>query len=450
MPIIGHICADAKMSLSKQIPRILAKSEFVRSVATLMSGNVVALAITIGSAPVVTRLFSPDQFGLFAVFMAMVGVTSQVCCLCYERAILLPKEDDKAKAVLFLSILTLVGFGTGILCAGLLFRTQISMLLGDAGIDSWVLILPIGIAVVGGNEILRYWIVRQVRFRLLSISRVVEAATAATIKIVIGLSVGNWVGGLILGNIFGSLTAAVLLLYMSKIEVKQWSRIKIAFSQVINAAAEFRQFPLFASWNALLTTSSMYVPVFLLSAFFGPAVVGHYNLAGRMLSQPIATVSGSVSKVYFQKAATQNSSNDQILPGLLRTLGSLLFIGFFPFIIIGVFSVEIFSLVFGREWGNAGYYAQIMTPWFFLLFVRAPAVVIFEVCKKQQLKLAVTFSNLVVTVAVLIWLYREGYPPAIVIAGFVAVNVFMGLIQIALAIRVAKRADRQMNRSENR
>jgi hypothetical protein len=92
-------------------------------------------------------------------------------------------------------------------------------------------------------------------------------------------------------------------------------------------------------------------------------------------------------------------------------------------------------------WQVAGFYAQIMTPWFFLMFVRAPAGIVFEVCQRQRQKLIITFVNAIGSIAVMLGFYFNGASTATVIGVFVAVNTVMSVVQVMLAVKIARDKD---------
>jgi O-antigen/teichoic acid export membrane protein len=422
-------------------PFALIKSEFIRSVAILMSGNLFAQVITVAVTPIVTRIYSPEEFGLFALFMAIIGVCSQISSLCYERAALLPKDESMAEAVLILSILVLLGFVLliGLVC--LFFGAEIANILGNRELESWMLMVPVGVFVTGSINILNYWALRRKQFRLMSGSRVLEAVGAAIIKIALGFLIGGWSGGLLLGAMFGSIISLVVLYHYLGLCFGVLRDTWVSRQVISEVAAEYRQFPMYASWNALLTVSSRYIPVFILSALFGPAAVGFFNLASRMLTQPIAAISNSVSRVYFQKSASQLAESKSITSDLLKLLLSLFLLGVIPFSLLAIFAVEIFTFVFGEMWQVAGFYAQIMTPWFFLMFVRAPAGIVFEVCQRQRQKLIITFVNAIGSIAVMLGFYFNGASTATVIGVFVAVNTVMSVVQVMLAVKIARDKD---------
>jgi O-antigen/teichoic acid export membrane protein len=423
-------------------PFALIKSEFVRSVATLMSGNFLAQAITLGAAPIVTRLFSPEEFGLFAIIMAIIRICSLVGSLCYERATLLPKKETDAEAALILSVLVLFAFVAVIGFVSVYFGKDVARFLGNIDLVPWTLMIPVGVMVLGLNNILHFWALRHKRFRLMSSSRVVEAAVGAFIKILFGFLVGSWSGGLLIGTLFGSAIALLLLFHGLFSGRMSLSAPLESVRGIKDVAVNYRQFPMFAFWNALLTTSLRYIPVFFLSAFFGPTVVGFFNLASRILAQPITAIANSVSSVYFQKSASQRANDSLIADGLLKIMLILFVLGIIPFLLLAIYAVEVFSFVFGEMWQVAGFYTQIMTPWFFLIFLSAPAGIVYEVCRRQRQKLVITFLSAVASISVMGWFYHQGESAAVVIGAFVAVNSLLSIVQILLAIKIARESDR--------
>ena len=64
-----------------------------------MSGTAISQGILIAATPILTRIFSPENFGIFALYLSIVGTISLVSSWKYELAIVLPDKDDDAKAL---------------------------------------------------------------------------------------------------------------------------------------------------------------------------------------------------------------------------------------------------------------------------------------------------------------------------------------------------------------
>ena len=71
----------------------ILKSEFVANVSKLFAGKGIAFALTLGSAPIIARLYDPGDYGVIGLFVAACGVLCNVATLKYETAVVLPRSD---------------------------------------------------------------------------------------------------------------------------------------------------------------------------------------------------------------------------------------------------------------------------------------------------------------------------------------------------------------------
>ena len=86
----------------------LKKNSFLINIITLISGTAISQGILFAATPFLTRLYTPEEFGYFSLYAAIVAVITSVASWKYELAIMLPKEEKDAQAVLFLSIITTI------------------------------------------------------------------------------------------------------------------------------------------------------------------------------------------------------------------------------------------------------------------------------------------------------------------------------------------------------
>jgi O-antigen/teichoic acid export membrane protein len=422
----------------------LSRSGFVRNVATLMSGNLLAQVITVGSAPIITRLFSADDFGFLALYMAIVGVCTKVSSLCYERAIVLPEDDRDAIDVLMLSVLVLIGLVITIALISVGCNEWIASILDSSDNSNWFLLVPISILIIGLTNVMRYWALRHQRFKQMSASQVGGALFSAGTKVLFGFMIGASVGDLIVGTLIGNTVALVLLMQSAFRNRPIKPALKHARFGIKNVAHLYRQFPYFSTWNALIYVLSSNMVVFFLSYAFSVATVGFYHLAYRMLAQPSEMISQAVGRTFFQRSARQVSEGQQLVPGLIKIVAVLFIVGGIPFGILAMFGQPIFSLVFGDQWGTAGLYAQIMTPWFLMMFIEGPPLIVFEVCQQQALRLRVNLISMFLTVGALLVPYWLGKSVMTILVVFVVAKVFISIIQISLAVFVASRHDKHL------
>jgi O-antigen/teichoic acid export membrane protein len=124
-------------------------------------------------------------------------------------------------------------------------------------------------------------------------------------------------------------------------------------------------------------------PVLMLGAFFSPIVVGFYALGFRVLQTPLSLVSGALSQVFYQRASVAKLNGT--LPSLVEELfGRLLIVGILPCLILAFLGEELFILVFGENWAEAGFYTQLLAPWSLIWFISSPLSTVYIVLEQQQ------------------------------------------------------------------
>ena len=72
-------------------------TDFSKHIITLVSGTGITQAITILSAPLLSRFYEPEDFTVFALFSSTASIVSVVATARYELAIPLPKDELDAK-----------------------------------------------------------------------------------------------------------------------------------------------------------------------------------------------------------------------------------------------------------------------------------------------------------------------------------------------------------------
>jgi O-antigen/teichoic acid export membrane protein len=103
--------------------KIFPKSNFTKHVLILVSGTVIAQAISILVTPILTRLYTPEEFGLFAIFVAISSVLGSIANGRFELALLLPKVDKNAFEVFKLGLIINIVY-TCIILLQIVFRTR--------------------------------------------------------------------------------------------------------------------------------------------------------------------------------------------------------------------------------------------------------------------------------------------------------------------------------------
>jgi lipopolysaccharide exporter len=361
----------------------LPAGSFARNVVTLMTGTTFAQALGILVAPILTRLYGPGDYGVYALYGSILGIFTVVACWRYELAIVLPEKDEDAANVLALSILICFGMATLALVLVALFRTQVADLLGAPELAPWLWFMPLSLIAAGLFQVFNYWSTRRKQFKRLASRTITQSTLSVGAKLGAGIALNPGPGGLIGGDVFGQLVATGQLAWQI---IRDEGRIIISninrkdFKGVL---IRYKRFPLFDSWAGMLNTASSMLPALLLGFFFTPAVVGHYSLGNTVLAMPMSLIGSSIAQVFFPQASeARHSGNLDRLT--LDMFQRLLTIGFVPIMLIAVVAPDLFAIIFGERWWTAGVYVRWLSLWMLFVFISSPISTIYTVLERQR------------------------------------------------------------------
>lgn len=374
------------------LARLLPAGSFARNVSVLTSGTAFAQGLAVLALPLLTRLYSPEDFALLAVYVAIVGILTVVSCLRYNIAIPLPEQDDDGMALLAVAILA--ACGVSLLCAwpAILAPEATARLFGQPGLQPYLWMIPVGVFIASVYNALQYWASRKKRFGLVAHTRMTQAVGGIGTQTAIGVSAPST-----FGLIFGQMLNGGLGIWGLARDLWRQDREvlrRVGGAHLIGTASEFRRFPIWSVPEALLNTAGVQVPVILIAAVAAGPEAGFLMLAMRVLGMPMALVGRSVSQVFLAEAPAK--LRDGSLAAFTRsTMWTLFRNGAPPLVAVGVLSPLLFPLVFGAEWARAGWLVAWMTPSFVLQFVASPVSMVLHVTGRVSLALALQAFGLV-------------------------------------------------------
>jgi len=360
------------------IRALLPKNTFARGVGVLVGGTASAQILLVLAVPILTRLYTPEDFGLLAVYASLLAIIGVISTLRYELAIPLPEDDVEAANVAVLSLL-LVAISTALTAILLLMLgTSIFELLGVPVLANYMWLIPVGLLISGAYSVFNYWSVRIKRFGTIAQTKIIQAIASLIIQLVT-FKFGFF--GLLLGQVAGQSVGTTNLarpaLAMLAFKQVSWCNIK-------KVAIKYKRFPLYSNWAALFNVVGHQMPSLLIASFFMASAVGFYTLAVRVLLYPASVISNSVGSVFFSEAA--NSYRKGTLKILyIKIQSRLIEYGFPPLILLTLFAPDVFFIVFGSDWEVAGHLSQWLILTVFASFVISPTSTIFSIINKQNI-----------------------------------------------------------------
>lgn len=351
--LLTRVRAQASRALS-----LLTGSRFARGVSLLAGSAAISQALLILASPLITRLYTPAEMGVYAVFTSILAVANSFGSMRYERAIPLPREPERGLSVVLLSLALLpvsaVVFGVLLLFGG---RWLVGAL-GVPALGPFLWLLPVGLASIGTYHALSYWFVRTGDFKRIAWTRLTQSANMIGVKVLGGVLFAGPVG-LLVGGIIGQAAGITRFAVGLRRSGRRLFTREVARG-VPEVARAYRQFPMLTAWTQAINAAGVSAPSLLLAAFYGPQVAGWYALGQRVLAGPARIVGAAIAQVYFSEAARMMHERPAALAPQFRRLTRRLVLASVPIVAVSIVSPWLFEWVFGREWRSAGVYAAIL------------------------------------------------------------------------------------------
>ena len=376
------------------------KTEYTKNIATVFTGNSFAQIIPLLVAPIIGRLYQPEDYALYANYLALAQLFFSIAGLRYEQAILLPKEDRKALALLKLSMVAAVGFS--LLGAGTIVSAQdtIAQYFGLDSLPYIFFLLPFTIAVVAYYQNLYQWVTRFKWFKMLSRVQIIQASSVAGGNLLFGLF--GWSSfGLILAHFIGVGFSGALF------TPRSWRLIKTLKGtkgyKLLKLAKEYKDFPNTEVPKTLLDTFfTQFLLNFIVTDLFGLRELGLLAFALRYVRVPARVVASSIANVFYKEMVEEfQLRRNRLKLTFIKTLKIALIPALPACLILLFFGPSLFELVFGEKWYEAGVIASRLSPLIFCNFMFGPVQSVPMIFKKQRLSLLFRAVNYILQIATL-------------------------------------------------
>ena len=386
-------------------------------VLSLVRGTALAQVVFVLVTPILTRVYSAEELGIFGVYAAVVVIASRVVGLRYEMAAPLPRRDEVALHLVWLTMLVSLGM---LIAAGLLYAFAIDGL-GLSGeshpLQSHVPVVLAGILMFVLNGALSMWYIRKKEFGTVANSRMINALLLALFQLAGFLSPAK------LLVLLGAYPLALAISNFYLLRRLDWQLARYRRSRarlLVTLAGRYRKFPLYTTPTSTISELTQSLPLFVLSIFFGNVQVGYFFMARRIGLVPTSIVGRAISQVNHAEML-EHHRNGVLGDVLLRQIHLLQWVSIVPAVVLAVLAPTICERLLGDEWGVAGQYLQLMTPYVVVHFVFAPVHAINYVAEWQQEGFWVALLSTALSSGVLVWYSANGTAYEAV-AGYFAVQ----------------------------
>lgn len=375
-------------SVRANVERLRQRGSFAQNFAIAFSGTAAVAVLGILVTPIMSRIYPPASYGLFAVFNSLVNNVNLLSTMAFTAAFVLPRQHKRFLALVQLCLLLTVAAFVATSLAVVLLHGSLLRWLQAEEMGNWLYCVPATVFVFNTYMVMHAWYLRKKDFRKRA---GVEVATALAGR---GLTLGyGWlahgpVGGLIVGDIFAKVVGFLSLLFGGFHQhfgelwrTFSWRRIKAV-------AWEYREYPFYMLPTSYLNALAAQLPIFFLTSGFGATTVGLYAFSTTLLEMPINLVGNAIGPVFLQKATETHQSDPEKLPELALSLYyKLFYLGLLPFGIITLFGDWIFRYAFGARWEMAGLFTAYLGYYYMFKLASYAASPIYMVLQRQRVAL---------------------------------------------------------------
>jgi O-antigen/teichoic acid export membrane protein len=315
--------------------------------------------LTLVTLPVLSRLYPPESFGGWGLWVSAGLVIGPVATLRYELAVVLPRRDRPAAALV---VAALVAALTVSVLTVLVMMPLAVPLFGQHALEQlggaiWTLSLLVFLS--ASFQCGLAWSTRRMAFAVYSFAQFLLPAATAFAQIGAALLNIRGSGGLIAGTLIGYLVAVGFMWVRMLARDGAILGSGMSFRRVFAVARRFSQYPLYMTPYTVLGTLRDRTVYFLIGKFGTAEAVGHYTMAQRVANVPSSFASGAIRPVFFQHAARRELS--ELGPTVFAVIAGLLATTVPNLIVFWFHAEAIVTMVLGAPWRAATPYTLVLS-----------------------------------------------------------------------------------------
>ena len=393
-------------SLYKTRVKSTDSSNVFKGMLTLALGSGTARIIGLASTPIITRIYTPADYGLLALYISITAILSSLTTLRYSAAIPLPKTDASAMNLMALCIFLVITF--------LITFSLLIFFIGEAVFQwlnilemlKWKWLIILGVAGSAMYELLSAWAIRKRRYRIMAKTQFTQSVSGSFVKIGTGLLNASPIG-LIGGQILAQSAGVFSLFNQSSKDYRHLARF-ISRKRMKFIARYYRQFPYFRLPSQTLLQLSSNAPVIMMAALYSKELTGQLSLALMAVSLPTGLIGKAIAQAFYAEIAVIGKRDLTRVKSLTIDVQKKLFIIGVPLTLLIMFIAKpTFGLIFGSEWKVAGKYTAILAPFVLLQFTSAPLMQVLNIIGSQLMFLMINIIR--VCSLVLLFLLLKNY-----------------------------------------
>ncbi|WP_455600142.1 lipopolysaccharide biosynthesis protein [Cloacibacillus sp.] len=373
------------------------KSNIIKNVSSIVGATLVAQIIGVVIFPLLSRIYSPAEFGVLSVYTSVVSILTMFTGLRYYLAVPLPKHKRYALALFYVTLVAHVAFAVLLLllafCGGSYFLEKFRL----SSLQPYLYLIPLGVFTTGLYTIVTQWAVREGFFYTIGLTRIVQALSGNVTKLAMGFA-GYKPIGLLLGAIIAQSCGSSTIIKRS---LRDIPLIHVSRTDIKRVIVKYRNFPLYDMWTAVINVVGQNMPQLFLLFYYSLNTVGLYTMAASLLSLPISLVGSAIGQVFVQRGA-QAKYEGTLSDFSRKSYKIMLTLSIYPIGLISLLGPSLFSFFLGRQWSESGMYAIMLFPRVAYSMTYGPICMLYAISDKIKDSF---YHEILLTIVMLVGLY---------------------------------------------
>jgi len=361
--------------------------EYDKNILKLFSGTAMSQAISFVLIPIIAKQYGPEQYGVYAGFIAIISILSILSTGKYELAMMLP--DKQMEVISLMNLSYTINLLVCLVILAIMTFIPVALLNRVFGINQsnrlLFMIVPIATYLLGAYQILNYWLVREKMFTVLSLNKILRSLLFGVFAIVFGLMWPQAIYlsiALTLSHLFSNV---FLRFKLKSVNINLTFLFNNKNRKEINEVAmKYIKFPSYILPAEFMNVVCAQLPVFVFLWVFNPVESGYFSFILTILNIPISLLAGAILDVFKERAAKDYRETGSCREAYMQTFKKMLLISVVPFTLLFLIGDDLIVLFFGEKWQPAGKFLQIMLLMFFFKFISSPLSFIFYIVDKQK------------------------------------------------------------------
>ena len=362
------------------------EGSFVQNSAWMFSSTGISILIQIGFFLVLSRIYSPEVYGLFGVFNVYLGILGNAATLGYSQAFVLPEKERDFGVLLRLTLWVTTGVCVAVAIFFLFFGKATLRLFEHEKLGWWIhAVAPVAF-LMAIDKIVCDWAIRNKEFKQQMIWSTSTTLASKIFNVFYGLKIAPTVAGLVITTGLQYILRIVAYARFGLSDFGGRMRQKVSRSEMKSIAREYRDYPLYIHWGNVINIFSNNLPAALLPMLgFTLSDVGYYTNSLIVLDMPIRLLGAGIASVFLQKAAElARDRREELNRHTWRLYRNILFVSLAFLFVVNAFGEPLYAWVLGENWRMAGRAVEVLVLFYFFRMLASPLSVLFNVLRRER------------------------------------------------------------------